>query len=242
MLESPDMNPGNRDNVQLYLASESPRRRELIALIGWEYFLLPSHVDETPLPGEAGSEYVKRIAKSKALSAASAARLTGLILAADTAVIDHAADGKTEIFGKPCDRSDAIRMLQRLRGRTHQVLTAISILNTRDGTILFDSCTTDVPMRNYDNGEIFAYVSSDDPLDKAGAYAIQHSRFHPVEKLQGCYANVMGLPLCHLTRSLAQAGFPPKTDVARACQAALGYNCPVYSQILKGNTQEVTFI
>jgi MAF protein len=236
------MIPGRRVSPQLYLASESPRRKELLSLIGWEYSLLPSHVDETPRPAEDGLEYVKRIAKSKALAAESIAGITGLIIAADTAVADRAENGKTEIFGKPIDRSEATRMLQRLRGRTHQVLTAISILNTQDGTIRFDSCTTDVPMRNYSNEEINAYVTSGDPMDKAGAYAIQHAGFHPVEKLQGCYANVMGLPLCHLTRSLAQSGFPPKINVPQACQAALGYNCPVYSQILKGNTQEVTFI
>jgi MAF protein len=236
------MNPGKRVVAKLYLASNSPRRKELLSLIGWEYNLLPSHVDETPLLNEDGEEYVRRIAQSKALAAASKAGVNGVIIAADTAVTDRRENGKTEIFGKPNDQSEATEMLRRLRGHTHQVLTALSILRTQNGTILFDCCTTDVPMRNYDNEEIKAYVASGDPMDKAGAYAIQHAEFHPVEKLQGCYANVMGLPLCHLTRSLAQLGLASKTDVPQTCQAALGYNCPVYSMILKEKSQEVTSI
>jgi nucleoside triphosphate pyrophosphatase len=236
VLESPDMTPQKRDPAQLYLASNSPRRRELLSLIGFQYTLLPSQVDETPLPDEDGMQYVKRIAKSKALIAATQNDDDGIIIAADTAVINHMQNGKTEIFGKPVDLGDAAHILQRLRGHAHQVLTALTILRTRDDTILVDCCLTDVPMRNYGNEEIEAYIASGDPMDKAGAYAIQHAGFHPVEKMEGCYANVMGLPLCHLTRCLIQLAIAPKTDVPRVCQAALGYNCPIYSQILEGKT------
>jgi MAF protein len=232
------MNPGKRVDQQLYLASNSPRRKELLSLIGCEYNLLPAQVDETPLPNEDGMEYVERIAKSKALAAAHKTVVNGVIIAADTAVIGRKKNGKTEIFGKPKDQSEATEMLRKLRGHTHQVFTALSILRTQDGAILFDCCATDVPMRSYSNEEIYAYVASGDPMDKAGAYAIQHAGFHPVEKLQGCYANVMGLPLCHLTRSLTQLGIPPKTDVPQTCQAALGYNCPVYSRILKEKARD----
>lgn len=90
-------------------------------------------------------------------------------------------------------------------------------------------------MRNYSEGEIKEYIASGDPMDKAGGYAIQHEGFHPVEKLDGCFANVMGLPLCHLTRSLAYFGITPPMDIPGACQAATGYNCPVYHQILIEN-------
>jgi MAF protein len=242
VLESPDMNPGKRDNLQLFLASNSPRRKELLSLTGWEYNLLPSQVDETPLPDEDGIGYVKRIARTKALLAASTAGDHGVIIAADTTVIDHGKNGKAEIFGKPNDHGEAADMLRRLRGHAHQVLTAISILRSQDSTILVDCCTTDVPMRNYNNEEIDAYIASGDPMDKAGAYAIQHTGFHPVEELKGCYANVMGLPLCHLTRSLLQFDIPPKTDIPRTCQAALGYNCPVYAKILKEKPQDMTLI
>ncbi len=240
MLESPDMFPQARDNTQLYLASNSPRRKELLSLIGLEFTLLASHVDETPLPDEDGMEYVKRIAKSKALNAASQVGGSAMVITADTAVIDHRENGKVEIFGKPINPAEAASMLRRLRGHIHQVLSALTILSTRDGTILVDCCLTDVPMRNYDNEEIDAYIATGDPMDKAGAYAIQHTGFHPVEKLAGCYANVMGLPLCHLTRSLIKFGISPKTDVPRACQAALGYNCPVYAMILQEKTQDIS--
>ena len=135
---------------------------------------------------------------------------------------------------------EAVEMLCKLRGHTHQVFTAISILPDQGGTILSDLCTTDVPMRNYSDEEITAYVASGDPMDKAGAYAIQHAGFHPVEKLQGCFANVMGLPLCHLARCLFQLGITPGVNVPQACQSALEYACPVYHLILNSTTSNVT--
>ena len=232
VLESPGMITGTRVDTKLYLASNSPRRKELLSLIGWKYTLLPIDVDEAPLLNEDGVEYVKRIAKSKAFTAASQAGVDGVIIAADTAVIDSNTRGRTEILGKPGDQNEAVEMLRSLRGRIHQVFTAISILRTQDGTILSDLCTTDVPMRNYRDEEIEAYVSSADPMDKAGAYAIQHAGFHPVERLWGCFANVMGLPLCHLARSLSRLDMTTIVDVPQACQAALEYDCPVYQQVL----------
>ena len=93
-------------------------------------------------------------------------------------------------------------------------------------------CITSVPMRDYSDQEIDEYVKTGDPLDKAGAYAIQHDGFNPVQNLQGCYANVMGLPLCHLTRTLKQFNVVPEVEIASACQNALTYSCPVYQQIL----------
>jgi len=224
---------GTRVDPKLYLASNSPRRKELLSLVVWEYTLLPSQVDEAPLSNEDGVEYVKRIAKSKAFRAGSQAGVDGVIIAADTAVIDRDASGKTEILGKPGNQNEAVEMLRSLRGHTHQVFTAISILRTQNGTIRSDLCATDVPMRNYGDEEIDSYVSSGDPLDKAGAYAIQHAGFHPVERLQGCFANVMGLPLCHLSRSLTHLGITTTVDVPRACQAALEYDCPVFQQVLR---------
>lgn len=228
---------GTGVNTKLYLASSSPRRKELLSL-GWEYTLLPLQVDESPLSNEDGVEYVKRIAKSKTFTASSQAGVDGVIVAADTAVIDRDTSGITEIFGKPGDQGEAVEMLRSLRGHTHQVFTAISIMRTQDGTILSDLCATDVPIRNYGDEEIEAYVSSGDPMDKAGAYAIQHASFHPVERLQGCFANVMGLPLCHLARNLNHLGITPIVDVPQACQAALGYDCPVFHRILQEKPQD----
>ena len=242
MLESPDMIPEKRDDRQLYLASNSPRRKELLTLIKWEYNLLLAQVDETPRSDEDGNQYVRRISTSKALNARDKTGVTGVIIAADTAVIDRRADGKPVILGKPASPIEAAAMLRQLRGHVHQVLTAVSILPPGDGTMLVDICTTDVPMRDYSEQEIQAYVSTGDPLDKAGAYAIQHAGFHPVEKLDGCFANVMGLPLCHLTRSLAYLGFSPQVNVPQTCQAAIGYDCPAYLKILSEKTWEVALI
>ncbi|PWB49947.1 MAG: septum formation protein Maf [Anaerolineales bacterium] len=225
-------------NIHLYLASNSPRRKELISLVKWEYNHLPVEVDENPLPGEGGSDYVARIANAKAQSARHLARGNSLVIAADTAVLGSGTDGKMVIYGKPKDAQDAKDMLRALRGRSHQVMTAVTVLRTQDGMLVSDRCTTDVPMRAYGDAEIEAYVSGGDPLDKAGAYAIQHAGFHPVENLAGCYANVMGLPLCHLARALKKFNVRPQLDVPSACQAGLGYNCHVYHEILSEGNQE----
>ncbi len=232
MLESPDMCPGVPIGTVIILASNSPRRHALLGLLGLEYQPLPAQVDEIPQPGEDGETYVRRIAERKAIAAAAQAGAQGMILAADTAVIDRSMDGNDEILGKPTDPHQAEEMLRRLRGHIHRVLTALLLLRTEDGTMCSDLCSTEVPMRDYSDGEILAYVSSGDPMDKAGAYAIQHAGFHPVENMKGCFANVMGLPLCHLTRSLLRLGIVPNVDVPAKCQAALRYVCPVYRDIL----------
>jgi MAF protein len=232
MLESPDMVRKTGNGVQLYLASNSARRRELLSLFGWEFGLLAAQVDETPLPGEDGMDYVKRLAKNKVMASANRSGINGVLIAADTSVIERQVDGKTRILGKPNGHDEAVEMLRFLRSRTHQVHTALAIFSTRDGTFWTDLCTTNVTMRNYSEDEIQEYVASGDPMDKAGAYAIQHTGFHPVEKLDGCFTNVMGLPLCHLTRSLLHVGVTGKVDVPQACHSATGYDCPVYHQIL----------
>jgi septum formation protein len=240
VLESPDMAFPHRDPVKLYLASNSPRRKELLSITGLEFTLLPAQVDETPMAGENGVEYVQRIAHTKALAAAGKVNLDALIITADTAVVDNFQCENAEILGKPADRKAAVTMLHNLRGHVHQVFTGIQVMHTGTDKALSDLCATSVPMRNYSDAEIENYVASGDPLDKAGAYAIQHAGFHPVEGLSGCFANVMGLPLCHLTRTLAILGVTPPKDVPRACQVALGYNCPVYQLILSSPPTELT--
>ena len=126
-------------------------------------------------------------------------------------------------------------MLQRLRGRVHQVYTAITLIDLRTDRPITDLACSAVPMRNYTAEEIEAYIASGDPFDKAGAYAIQHDGFRPVENFSGCFANVMGLPLCHVTRSLRQLGVAASNDVPRLCQAHIRYECPVFERILKHN-------
>lgn len=214
--------------MSLLLASNSPRRKQLIALGGWIFRVQPADIDETPWPGESPDQYVLRLAQEKARAAASRDGSGDLVVAADTTV----ADGDL-ILGKPADARQAVEMLTRLRGRTHKVYTAVAVLRPADGVMRAEVCATEVPMRPYSEAEIQAYVASGDPLDKAGAYAIQHPGFHPAERLAGCYANVVGLPLCHLTRLLRSFGVLPQGEVAQACQATLGYDCPIFSQILE---------
>ena len=213
----------------LVLASNSPRRRELLALGGWMFHVRPAEVDEKTNSGEAPGAYVLRLAESKARACAATAHADLIILAADTAVVDG-----EEILGKPKDMAEAIEMLRRLRGHSHQVYTGIAVLRLSDGKLVTDLCVTDVPMRTYTDDEIETYVITGDPFDKAGAYAIQHPKFHPVDKPTGCYASVMGLPLCHLTRSLRQLDIPPRTDISTECQSALDYACPISAAVLRG--------
>ena len=174
-------------------------------------------------------DYVLRLAKCKAEACVKTAHPGETIIAADTAVT---VDG--DILGKPRSPQEAVAMLRQLRGRRHLVCTGYTIKDVDLGTLVAGLCTTDVPMRSYTEAEIQAYTLTGDPLDKAGAYAIQHVGFHPVETLAGCYASVMGLPLCHLARSLRTMNISPVTDLPAACQSALKYTCPIFSQVLAG--------
>jgi septum formation protein len=211
----------------LTLASNSPRRKELLALTGVDYRVAPIEVDETPLAGEAPLAYVLRMAETKALRAAKLEPVRTVILAADTTV----ADGE-QILGKPLDARDAERMLQQLRGRIHQVYTALAVYDLDVPNLVLDWCETMVPMRDYTDAEIRAYIESGDPFDKAGAYAIQHAGFHPVRDLKGCFANVMGLPLCHVVRLLGRLKVEADAGTPQTCQEYLAYHCPIYQQVL----------
>ncbi len=220
--------------MRILLASNSPRRRELLSLGGWSFLVVSGEVDERPLPSESSREYVLRLAQEKAKAGAAFGVAGDLVIAADTAVVDQE-NGAELILGKPQDELEAESMLRWLRGRIHRVYTGLAVLRIDDGVMTSDVCCTNVPMRQYSDSEISAYIATGDPLDKAGAYAIQHPDFKPVEQLEGCYANVMGLPLCHLTRLLVSLGLPLQTDMATACQATLSYNCPIYTKILAGD-------
>lgn len=211
------------------LASNSPRRRALLGLFQQPFQVVPADIDETEFPGEAPGDYVCRLAKTKAEVIGQRFPSAGLIIAADTTV----ADGD-EILGKPVDPADASRMLKQLRGRNHQVYTAIALMVPEKGILAQDLCLSQVPMRNYSDEEIAMYVQSDDPLDKAGAYAIQHRGFHPVEDFQGCFASVMGFPACHLARSLDKIGLMPAIKIDSACQQYLDYDCPIAQLVLTG--------
>lgn len=216
--------------MMLWLASTSPRRRALLSLGGWDFQVQPAHVDETVQPGELAAVYVERLALEKARRVTPHASPGDIVIAADTTVLDG-----EHILGKPATPHEATAMLRSLRARPHQVSSALVVLRLPDGFGQAEVCcqdlvTTTVWMRDYSDPEIETYVASGDPMDKAGAYAIQHAGFRPVERLQGCYTNVVGLPLCRLARLLAVLGAPPVTPLTWACFFNGGQQCSFPSE------------
>ena len=210
----------------LILASSSPRRQQLLSLTGVDFQVVTAEIDESVKQGESPEEYVLRLAlnKSRSISAPFAAR--HVIIAADTAVVNG-----NQILGKPVNSQEAIDMLRDLRARSHQVFTGLTVRDTAKDEVITDFCVTDVYMRSYHESEIEAYVASGDPLDKAGAYAIQNSGFNPVDKISGCYSNVVGLPLCHLTELLHQMGVKFQEAATQGCRTSQGYNCQLVDKI-----------
>lgn len=208
------------------LASASPRRHELLALFGRPFRVLPADIDETNHGLVPAEDFVRRLSQAKARAAAQNAD-RGLVIACDTIVVLD-----DRILGKPGTPAEAREMLEALRGRPHQVMTAVTVLDTVSGQERTACDITEVWMRPYSDAEIAEYVASGDPLDKAGAYAIQHAGFRPVEAVQGCFASVMGLPLCLLYRLLCEAGEEVEPP-AEACQRHTGWQCQVYQDILK---------
>lgn len=184
----------------IVLASESPRRSELLAALGLSFVVQPADVDETPLAGEAPEGLALRLSHAKAACVARTSP-EAIVIAADTLVVlgDRA-------LGKPATPEMALEMLRSLRGRSHSVLTGLTMLSGAQGLACSQLATTPVTMRDYTEAEAQAYVASGDPMDKAGAYAVQSHAFAPVARLDGCYANVVGLPLCHLYRALRRWG------------------------------------
>ena len=193
------------------------------------YSVQPADINEDLQSAEEPRDYVTRLAETKAARVAELNPHAKLIIAADTTV----ADG-LEILGKPLDAADARRMLLQLRNSTHQVYTAVSLIQPLENRQMTTICRTSVPMRDYSDDEITDYINSADPFDKAGAYAIQNALFHPVENFSGCFASVMGLPLCHLERSLRGMNFAPHLNIAEACQKHLNYECPIFQAVLDG--------
>lgn len=213
-----------RKALSILLASASPRRRELLSLLGLTFSVVVADVDETDGDDESPPAMVQRLSRAKALAVA-ARHPQALIIAADTTV---ALDG--ESLGKPADPAEAKAMLLALRGRLHQVYSGLTA--AQDSRILTDLVESDVWMRDYSDEEIARYVGSGDPLDKAGAYAVQHVGFHPAARVEGCFASVMGLPLCHLARVLARQGVAVPVDVPAVCQAHTGLACRAFGKIL----------
>ena len=189
----------------LLLASASPRRREILGRLEFPFRIVPADLDEDAFAAAFQGSFpdlVEALAVEKARAvAANEPAFDGLILAADTTVI---LDG--EMLSKPVDSAEAERMLRRLRGRAHVVATGVALYDCRNASLTSGQRCTTVWMRDYSDDEIAAYVATGDPLDKAGAYAVQHAIFHPVERVEGCYLTVVGLPLCLVARLLRDQG------------------------------------
>lgn len=196
---------------KIYLASKSPRRRELLRQIGIEFEILmlreepgrSGAVTEIPHPGEAPDVYVKRIAREKAQSGWNAVAMRRLpmrpVLAADTTVT---IDG--QILGKPANAAEAMDMLRRLSGRTHQVLTAVAVIANDEMNEAYNS--SDVTFADLGDATLKAYCASSEPYDKAGSYGIQGHAAQFIERISGSYTGIMGLPLYETARLLQMAG------------------------------------
>ncbi len=201
---------------RVVLASSSPRRRELLTLIGIPHTVRAADIDETPLPSEAPRPHAERLARGKTLAIAEQDR-DAVVVGADTIVV---VDG--DILGKPRDERDAAIMLRRLAGRSHVVLTAVAV--AWRGRLVSDVESVDVTFRTLSDADISRYIATREPMDKAGAYGIQGFGATIVERVDGDYFAVMGLALGLMVRLMAQLGldyrFGPITESATATHNA----------------------
>lgn len=205
---------------RVLLASESPRRREMMTWLDVPLQITRTDVDENPHNNEKPRDLASRlaIAKARALNPGNEAVW---VLAADTIV-----DCENTTLGKPADAVEARAMLQQLREGVHQVHTGITLAHPVTAVLSARYVTTSVWMRPYTDDEIDTYIAGGDTMDKAGAYAVQHEGFHPVQRLDRCFANVVGLPLCAVAHLLKTAGFGMSVDIPNLCLMHFGYHCP----------------
>lgn len=194
----------------LLLASASPRRRQIVQLLGLQFTVTAVPDEEEMLEGNYRGpieELAQWLAKHKAAAALRLSEASDrTVITADTTVLL-----REEILGKPRDEAHARELLLALRGRWHHVITGVAVSGFIEGKrrMLSSSCITPVLMRPYSEAEIDAYIASGDPMDKAGAYGIQSPTFQPTGRIDGCYFNVMGLPVCVLVDLLAEFGIYP---------------------------------
>ena len=186
-------------DLKLVLASGSPRRSELLRAAGIEFTIRVADVDETVLPNELPRDYVVRLSREKAQAVASEIGDGEIVLGADTTVVVL-----NEIAGKPIDENDARRMLKLLSGKWHEVLTGVSLVN--DGKVISDIALTRVKFAKLSEEEIDWYISTGEAMDKAGAYGIQGYASRFVERIEGSYSNVVGLPVQMVYRMIADCG------------------------------------
>ena len=184
------------DVVPVVLASQSPRRRELLALVGIRHEVRPANIDERYIAGEVPRAHAERLARGKAEAVSAPDAVT---IGSDTIVV---VDG--DVLGKPLDERDAARMLRRLSGRSHVVITAVAV--SWEGRLVSDIEEVTVMFRDLSDADIAAYIATGEPMDKAGAYGIQGYGATIVERVDGDYFAVMGLPLNRLARLLESLG------------------------------------
>jgi septum formation protein len=216
---------------RLILASQSPRRRQLVELLGCPVTAVSVDVDENQITTPDPAQNAVDTARLKAETILARWRQQGtveqqaILIAADTNV----ALGE-RILGKPDDADTAVHTLRQLRRQRHYVHTGMVLVDLATGHTLEEVTTIPVTMRNYSDAEIDAYVATGDPLDKAGAYAIQHPAFRPVARLEGCYLGVMGLSICHLVQLLGQLEVTVTADRQRLYQVHDGFPCPYLAE------------
>ncbi|MCS5654397.1 MAG: 23S rRNA (uracil(1939)-C(5))-methyltransferase RlmD [SAR202 cluster bacterium] len=216
--------------ASLTLASASPRRRELMNLLGLEFTITPADLDEDSLPGESPVEMVERLSRQKALAVA-AGMESGLVIGADSTVVFE-----VQAVGKPVDDDDARRMLRMLSGTTHHVSTGITVVDAASGQILSDAMTSQISLRYLTDQEIDASIASGVPRDKAGAYAVQDTDLRPAADWEGCYNNIVGLPICRLLEMLQELGYQLPDGWTVPDAVACGDDCPTVSaQLQKGS-------
>ena len=216
--------------ASLTLASASPRRRELMNLLGLEFTITPADLDEDSLPGESPVEMVERLSRQKALAVA-AGMESGLVIGADSTVVFE-----VQAVGKPVDDDDARRMLRMLSGTTHHVSTGITVVDAASGQILSDAMTSQISLRYLTDQEIDASIASGVPRDKAGAYAVQDADLRPAADWEGCYNNIVGLPICRLLEMLQELGYQLPDGWTVPDAVACGDDCPTVSaQLQKGS-------
>ena len=200
--------------MRLVLASSSPRRQELLSQLGLCFEVIKPEIDESRYSGEGLVAYAERLSREKAQAVANTLSTEpALIISADTIVVLASNTSNieldSELLGKPANIADARNMLSRLRNRPHLVITAFTLhKHSETPRLITRHERTVVHMRDYTDEESDAYITSGDPFDKAGGYAIQNEAFHPVARIEGSYSNVVGLPIEALTAALDEIGFP----------------------------------
>jgi septum formation protein len=202
----------------LILASGSPRRQRLLSALQVSFVVAPSGVDEAVAPALEPAVVVRQLARAKA-AAVAAARRDGLVIGCDTVVVR---DGR--LIGKPRDAAAARATLRYLRGVPHQVLTGLTVIDPATDHAYHSAVTTTVVMTDYDDAMIARYVATGEPMDKAGSYAAQGEGARLIAAIDGCYTNVVGLPLCELARLLRLAGLPVTAEPV--CTLPDGRPCP----------------